>query len=245
MCIRDRSEELLAIGRERPPAPNPGGASPHGLASGPTSTEIRTTEIAESVHQSCRGSSPRIGGGGPNAAATTSPHAADAPPAIRFVQGTVRLLPDLGKFDAVCAFYDDSLLSFADEADNLAALRAVARSLRPGGRLLFGTTDCPPDLPPMQTSSWREGDLCIVETIRFDVATRIGTSERRHAASTGEVAVFQRRRRHYRPDEAAALLGAAGFALTGAWCAYDEALPYGARPEGMVLAAARSVEAAR
>ena len=51
---------------------------------------------------------------------------------------------------------------------------------------------------------------------------------------------FVRRRRHYLPAEAASLLAAAGLALCGAWCAYDLALPYGARDEGMVLAARRS-----
>lgn len=162
-----------------------------------------------------------------------------------FRQGTVRLLPDLGLFDAVCAFYDDSLLSFEDEADNLKALRAVARSLRPGGRLLFGTTDCPPELSPRQVNRWREGELLIEETICFDAATGIGESERRHTGPAGAVASYRRRRRHYRPDEAAALLGVAGLTLTGAWCAYDEALPYGARPEGMVLTAERVEEAAR
>jgi len=51
---------------------------------------------------------------------------------LRFVQGTVRALPDLGQFDAVCAFYDDCLLSFEDEADNVTALAGVAAVLRPG-----------------------------------------------------------------------------------------------------------------
>lgn len=67
---------------------------------------------------------------------------------VPFIEGTVRRLPDLGAFDAVTAFYDDSVLSFEDEADNLAALQGVARSLRPGGSFLFGTTDCPYILPP-------------------------------------------------------------------------------------------------
>ncbi|HZQ34292.1 MAG TPA: class I SAM-dependent methyltransferase, partial [Dehalococcoidia bacterium] len=76
---------------------------------------------------------------------------------IEFVQGSVRCLPDLGSFDAICAFYDDCLLSGESEAENLAALRRVAAALRPGGGLLFGTTDCARLLPPLQRSVRRDG----------------------------------------------------------------------------------------
>lgn len=158
---------------------------------------------------------------------------------LRFVQGSVRCLPDLGRFDAVCAFYDDCLLSGESDAENLSALRRVAAALRPGGGLLFGTTDCPRMLPPLQRSTRRDGAETIDETIRFDAATCTGTSERVHRHD-GRVERYVRRRRHYGTDEARALLAAAGFELTGAWCGYDEALPYGARPEGMVLAARRT-----
>jgi len=167
--------------------------------------------------------------------------AAAASLALSFVQGSVRLLPDLGSFHAVCAFYDDCLLSGETEAENLAALQAVAAALRPGGRLLRGTTDCPPTLPPVQTATRREGGETIEETITFDAETCLGTSRRVHRHDDGRVERFVRRRRHYRPDETAALLAQAGLRLTGVWCAYDEALPYGAHAEGMVLAARRDV----
>jgi SAM-dependent methyltransferase len=166
--------------------------------------------------------------------------AAAAGLAIGFVQATVRTLPELGRFDAVCAFYDDCLLSAEDEAGNLAALHAIARLLKPGGALLFGTTDCPPILPAWQRSTRREAGETIEETITFDSATRTGTSVRLHQHDDGRCERFVRRRRHYLPAEAASLLAAAGLALCGAWCAYDLALPYGARDEGMVLAARRS-----
>lgn len=159
---------------------------------------------------------------------------------LTFVQGVVRALPDLGRFDAVCAFYDDCLLSSEDEAGNLTALREVAGMLKPGGGLLFGTTDCPPLLPAWQRSTRRDGDEAVEETITFDAATRIGTSVRLHRHDDGRCERFERRRRHYLPAEAAALLASAGLSLTGAWCGYDAALPYGARDEGMVLAARRT-----
>jgi SAM-dependent methyltransferase len=156
---------------------------------------------------------------------------------VSFVQGTARALPDLGRFDAVCAFYDDCLLSFEDEADNRAALRGVAAALRPGGTLLFGTTDCALPLPPVQTRSWREATETIAETITFDTATAVGTSVRVHRHDDGHRECFVRRRRHYRPEEAAALLAQVGLTVTGVWHAYDEGLPYGTRAEGMVIAA--------
>jgi SAM-dependent methyltransferase len=158
---------------------------------------------------------------------------------VSFACGTARLLPDMGTFDAVCAFYDDCLLSFEDEADNRAALLAVARSLRPGGRLLFGTTDCPLLLPAHQFARRLEGGLEIEETIDFDRVGRVGVSERRHLYADGHSATFRRVRRHRTLNEATTLLADAGMRVCDAWAAYDEALPYGCRPEGMVIAAVR------
>jgi 2-polyprenyl-3-methyl-5-hydroxy-6-metoxy-1,4-benzoquinol methylase len=173
----------------------------------------------------------------PELLALARERAAGAGLAIPFVQGTVRVLPDLGEFDAVTAFYDDSVLSFADEADNQAALRGVARLLRPGGAFLFGTTDCPRVVPPYQREERREHGLCIVEEIHFDAGTSTGTSIRTHHDPNGGMGTYRRVRRHYTPVEAASLLVGAGLVLEGAWCAYDDALPYGSRAEGMVLLA--------
>lgn len=165
---------------------------------------------------------------------------AAATPAIPYVQGTVRRLPDLGPFDAVAAFYDDSPLSFEDEADNLRALRGIAHSLRPGGRLLFGTTDCPLVLPPRTITARWDGAERVEEEISFDVAAMTGTSVRRHLHPDGSVTTYRRRRRHCALAEARSLLREAGLRCDRAWCAYDPDLPYGARPEGMVIAATRT-----
>jgi 2-polyprenyl-3-methyl-5-hydroxy-6-metoxy-1,4-benzoquinol methylase len=166
--------------------------------------------------------------------------AAAAGLAIPFLEGTVRRLPECGSFDAVTAFYDDNLLSFEDEQDNLAALRGVVRMLRPGGRLLFGTTDCPLILPPYQRTERTEAGIRFVEEITFDIASMTGRSLRTHHLAGGSTESYTRVRRHYAPDGAARLLSASGMRLKGAWCAYDSALPYGSRPEGMVLLAERA-----
>lgn len=157
--------------------------------------------------------------------------------AVAFVEGTARSLADLSRFDAVCAFYDDCLVAYAEEADNRAAIARVARALRPGGRLLFGTTDCPPLLPPEQRCVRREDGETIEETIRFDTASRTGTSERLHRLAGGHVERYRRVRRHHSLDEVTVLLAEAKLELVGAWNSYDEALPFGSRPEGMVVAA--------
>jgi cyclopropane fatty-acyl-phospholipid synthase-like methyltransferase len=158
---------------------------------------------------------------------------------IAFHRGTVRCLPDLGRFDAVTAFYDDSVLSFAEEADNLRALRGVARSLRSGGGFLFGTTDCALIIEPYQRQErWQDG-VRIVEQITFDAVARTGTSKREHHYPDGRTQRYRRTRRHYSLDEASALLAGAGLTVREMWCAYDRALPYGSRPEGMVVFATR------
>lgn len=158
---------------------------------------------------------------------------------LRFVEGTVRCLPDLGTYDAATAFYDDSVLSFEDEADNLEALTRIARSLVPGGGFLFGTTDCPLLIEPEQRREWREGDQRLVEEIRFDARTRVGVSVRTHHTVDGHTRAYHRVRRHHTVEEAAGLLRRAGLTLRGVWCAYDHTLPYGSRPEGMVLLAVK------
>lgn len=165
--------------------------------------------------------------------------AASAGLATPFVEGTVRRLPDLGAFDAVTAFYDDSVLSFETESDNLAALRHIARSLRPGGGALFGTTDCALLIPPYQRTERTEAGQRIIEEITFDVGTRAGVSVRTHHLPDGRVEVYRRTRRHLDLNEARSLLRQAGLELRGAWCAYDRAQPYGCRAEGMVLHAVR------
>lgn len=175
----------------------------------------------------------------PQLLAIARERAAAAGLSIRFFEGTVRDLPALHRFDAICAFYDDSLISFEDEADNLRALHGVARLLRSGGRLLFGTTDCPLLLPSCQRSLRREGNYEIIEVINFDRATMTGVSRMTYRRD-GSAQTHTRTRRHYRPAEVGTLLQGAGLRLLDVWNAYDTDLPYGSRPQGMVIAAERA-----
>lgn len=62
---------------------------------------------------------------------------------------------------------------------------------------------------------------------------------RLHRHDDGRVEQFVRRRRHYQPFEAAGLLAKFGLCLAGVWNGYDPALPYGSRPEGIVIAVVR------
>jgi 2-polyprenyl-3-methyl-5-hydroxy-6-metoxy-1,4-benzoquinol methylase len=163
--------------------------------------------------------------------------------AVPFYQGTMRALPDLGTFDAVTAFYDDSLLSFEDEADVCAALHGVAGMLRPGGGLLFGTTDCPLILASESRRCWEEASQQLDETIRFDAGARTGVSIRTHRLADGTKSTYHRVRRHYTLGEVAVLLAAAGLRLQRAWNAYDRALPYDPGRPGMVVHATRDTAA--
>lgn len=167
--------------------------------------------------------------------------AAQAGAPVGYTQGTVRRLPDLGLFDAVCAFYDDSLISFEEEHDNLAALGRVAASLRRRGKLLFGTSDCPLLLPPSQRSRFKIGDTEIEETISFDRERLQAACHTTYCVPRAAPVTHVRRRRHLRIEEVAALLAAAGLRQIGAWCGYDTDLPFGIRPEGMVIAAELAV----
>jgi 2-polyprenyl-3-methyl-5-hydroxy-6-metoxy-1,4-benzoquinol methylase len=157
---------------------------------------------------------------------------------IAFVEGTVRSLPAIGPFDAVTEFYDDSVISFEDESNNLSALRSVARRLRPGGTFLFGTSDYPGTMPAYRRVHRIEMDEDIVEEILFDASRMTGTSVRVHRVASAST-TYRRVRRHYTPGEVASLLERAGMRLVGAWSGYDTKLPYGARPQGMVVLAER------
>jgi cyclopropane fatty-acyl-phospholipid synthase-like methyltransferase len=158
---------------------------------------------------------------------------------VAFVEGTVRRQPPLGTFDAVTEFYDDSVISYEEEADNLAALRGVATRLPPGGRFLFGTTDYTRHMPPYQRISRREMGREIVEEILFDESRMLGISQRVHSGD-GVTLTYRRVRRHYTREGMADLLGRAGMTVCGAWSGYSERLPYDPSGQGMVILAVRT-----
>ena len=78
---------------------------------------------------------------------------------VDWVEADVGRLPLLGSFDAVAQFYSNLLTWFANHDQACAALQAIAGLLRPGGRLLVGTTDWQPDLPERSQDwdEWRGG----------------------------------------------------------------------------------------
>lgn len=57
---------------------------------------------------------------------------------VEWVRGDMRELPWAGRFDAVVSLFS-SLGYFLSDAEDLRVLRAAARALRPGGRLLLET----------------------------------------------------------------------------------------------------------
>jgi SAM-dependent methyltransferase len=233
-----------APGQSRPPGPDVMfAASVLGLAPGARVLDLACAGGRTTLELARRGFRPTGFDLSPDLLAIARERSEAERWSIPFAEGTARHLPDLGTFEAVTAFYDDSILSFEDEADNLAALRGVVRALCPDGGFLFGTTDCPLLLPPFLRSEREEMGQRIVEEIQFDARTRVGVSARTHYLPDGRTEVYRRTRRHYDRDEAAALLRSAGLALRGAWCGYDHDLPYGCRDEGMVLYAVKVCDA--
>lgn len=61
-------------------------------------------------------------------------------PRVRFARGDMRRLPFRGEFDAAVNLWT-SFGYFARMADDMAVLRGVARSLKPGGRFLIDVRD--------------------------------------------------------------------------------------------------------
>jgi SAM-dependent methyltransferase len=66
---------------------------------------------------------------------------------IDWVEADLALLPFGGPFDAVAQICGNLMTWFHSPAQALEALWDVANLLRPGGRLLLGTTDWQPELP--------------------------------------------------------------------------------------------------
>jgi 2-polyprenyl-3-methyl-5-hydroxy-6-metoxy-1,4-benzoquinol methylase len=97
--------------------------------------------------------------------------------AIDWVEGDLSAAPLRGSFDAVVQFCGNFMTWFADRQRTLDALWHVARLLRPGGRLMFGTEDWQPDLPP-RAQDWDEwqGGAAIYRH-RYDDRCRIAQTQ--------------------------------------------------------------------
>lgn len=149
-----------------------------------------------------------------------------------------RALTDAGPFDAVLSLYDRSCIGFPTEAEDRASLAALRGMLCPGGQLFFGIGDWPVALP-VPRRDWREfaGTVELLETLP-DAATMTCTDRTTVLDGTAR-RVYTLTRRHYGLPELRRLLGEAGFAVTGAWHAFDAARPYGPESEGLFVLARR------
>jgi 2-polyprenyl-3-methyl-5-hydroxy-6-metoxy-1,4-benzoquinol methylase len=92
---------------------------------------------------------------------------------VNWVQADVARLPLRGPFDAVAQFWGNLITWFADRDETLAVLKRLSSVLRPGGRLLFGTSDWLPELPG-RSQHWDEwnGGAAIYRQ-RYDARRRI------------------------------------------------------------------------
>ena len=76
---------------------------------------------------------------------------------INWVEADIANLPLRGSFDAVAQFWGNFLTWFPTPQQTLEVLWHVTNLLRPGGRLLIGTSDWQPDLPA-RSQEWDEWD---------------------------------------------------------------------------------------
>jgi len=149
-----------------------------------------------------------------------------------------RALADAGPFDALLSLYDRSCVGFPTEAEDRASLATLRGMLRPGGQLFFEIGDWPVALPTPRRD-WREfaGAVELLETLPD--AAAMTCTDRTVVLDGPERRVYTLTRRHYELPELRRLVGEAGFAVTGAWHAFDAARPYGPEQEGLFVLARR------
>jgi len=149
-----------------------------------------------------------------------------------------RVLADAGPFDALLSLYDRSCVGFPTEEEDRASLATLRGMLRPGGQLFFGIGDWPVALPAPRRD-WREfaGTVALLETLPD--AAALTCADRTTVLDGDARRVYTLTRRHYGLPELRRLLGKAGFAVTGAWHAFDAARPYGPEQEGLFVLARR------
>jgi len=94
--------------------------------------------------------------------------AAEARLKIRWEQREMRDLPWPGAFDGVICFGNS--FAYLDDEGNAAFLAAVARALKPGGRLVMDTLCAEMLLPNFQERTWfQAGSVIMLEENRYDL----------------------------------------------------------------------------
>jgi SAM-dependent methyltransferase len=139
-----------------------------------------------------------------------------AHPNVEYLQLDARAAGELGTFDAVASLF--SCIGYLeDEAGDEAALRAMAKVLRPGGRFLLSTANGPVIARAGSTRTVFEHGPLHIE--RIDTCELQGrTLERRFLVQdqrTGERTEIHHRRRLYSLDELSSFLASCGITEIG------------------------------
>jgi SAM-dependent methyltransferase len=146
----------------------------------------------------------------------------DAGVTVAWRQGDMRQIPEAGQYDAVLSVFS-AFGYFAEDEDNVAVLSAVAKALKPGGRLLL-------DLNNRETAlrqgtaqrAWERQDdgTVLLEGRQFDLL-----SGRMHIQLTriegAEAETCDQWLRLYTLPELVGLLRGVGLAATGIWGDWD------------------------
>ncbi len=130
---------------------------------------------------------------------------------VAWEQRDMRCLPWESEFDAVLCFWNS--FGYFDDDGNAAFLRAMAKALKPGGRLFLDTPLIETRIPEIESGEriwWPVGDLLALEDRDYDHETSRVESEWT-IVSDGEVVTKRLSLRLYTYRELAALLDDAGF----------------------------------
>jgi len=142
-------------------------------------------------------------------------------PSLRFVRGDMRRLDFAAEFDAVISFFTS--FGYFTPGQNEAALRRMARALRPGGRLLIDHRNPAHDAALPRRHWYRAGpQRFILEERRFDPRTKM-TDCTQLVVATGRDRAVQRRFRvqEFSLAEWRRMLGRVGLRLIRAYAGYN------------------------
>jgi SAM-dependent methyltransferase len=146
----------------------------------------------------------------------------DAGATVDWRQADMRELPDDGRFDAVLSLFS-AFGYFAEDEDNVAVLKAIARTLKPGGRLLLDLQNREAAiLQGTWQRDWEPQDdgSVMLEERRFDLLSgRIHIRLTRILGSEQETS--DQWLRLYTLPELVGLLRLVGLAATGIWGDWD------------------------